>query len=120
MKKIIVFIIIYMLEACSVYTQQNTITGTFIGKTPRYSSFVPSGTMSIHFKSNGKFDLTWLDIDYSGRWEIIKKDQVVLKFDKISDYILLCAGTLSGEDKIVYLINKNKIKVNGNVLKRIY
>lgn len=121
MKKLILFVFITcMLQACIVTKHQSSIAGIFIGNTSSYSSFSPSGKMSIHLKPDGKFALNWLDVDYSGIWQISGKNQILLQFDKITDIsILLRSGTLSGEDKIVYFINKNKIKVNGDVLKRI-
>ena len=116
MKKLIIFIItVILLSACVVTKQTSSVIGQFKGAT-----YWMGEPMNLSLLQNGTFYINWVGKDYAGIWEITGKNQVLLKFNKITDMaILLGSGSLNGNDTVVYFINKNKIKVNGDVLKRI-
>lgn len=83
-------------------------------------SFVPPGEMTFSLKADGKFELNWLDIDYSGIWESSNENHILLKFDEITDpAIILRSGIISVREKEIQIINKNKIRFDNNTLKRI-
>lgn len=120
MKKLIYpLLILLLLTSCAVMKNQSTIAGIFYGTTPRMGSFVPPGEMSLSLSSDGTFGLNWLDVDYSGVWELSNKGDVLLKFNRINDpTILLRSGIISDQEKEIKVLNKNKLRFDSWVLKR--
>lgn len=116
MKKLFIIVItVFLLPACIVTKSISSITGQFRGNT-----YWMGEPMNLSLLQNGTFHINWVGKDYTGSWKVTGKNQVVLKFDKITDMaILLGSGSLNGNDIVVYFITKNKIEVKGNVLKRV-
>jgi hypothetical protein len=108
-----------MFSACSVTKQQTTINGQFKGLTHSMGSFVPSGEMVLFLNADTSFNLHWLGIDYTGRWEVLNKSQLKLKFDEVDVYIHLMSGVILDKERTVKIINKNKIDMDYCILKRI-
>ena len=120
MKRLIIIVFaILLFSACSVTKQQSTIIGKFKGYTLGMSSFVPPGEMTLSLNPDYVFELHWLKRDYTGKWEILDKNQLILKFDEITDIsILLGSGVILDKEREVKFINKNKLKLDNVVLKR--
>jgi len=119
MNRLIILFAILLFSACSVTKQQTSIAGRFKGRTPGTSSFVPSGEIILSLKPDGAFDLYWLQKSYTGIWEILDKNHLLLNFDEITDdSILLTSGVILDREREVWFINKNKIKMPGHVIKR--
>ena len=75
--------------------------------------------MILSLKPDRTFDLHWLKRNYTGKWEILNKKQLILKFDEITDIsILLGSGVILDKEREVKFIHKNKIKINHFILKR--
>ena len=118
-----VFILLSLLlfSACSVTKQQSSIIGQFKGRTPNMSSFVPSGEMELSLNVDASFNLHWLGVDYTGRWEALDKNNILLKFDEITDILIhISSGVILDRERTVKFINKNKIVIDKDnfVLKR--
>ena len=120
MNRLIILFIILLFSTCSVTKQQSSIIGQFKGHTPTMTSFVPSSKMILSLKSDGTFELYWLHVDYTGKWDVLSKKHLVLKFDKITDdSILLSSGIILDKERKIKFINRNKIDFFGYcILKR--
>ncbi len=119
-KTISIIIIAVMLVSCAIIKQNNTIIGEFKGKTPSAGSFVPVGEMSLTLLGGGAFELNWLNVDYSGKWELSGENSVIIFFDELTDPMLyLRSGVILDTEKELKFISKNKIQFNNWVLKRI-
>ncbi|MDR1544931.1 MAG: hypothetical protein LBS50_11135 [Prevotellaceae bacterium] len=118
MKKF-VFILLLLFYACSVTTQQSSITGQFKGRTPSMGSFVPQDEMELFLNVDSSFNIHWLGVDYTGRWKVLGKNQLKLKFDEITDvYVHLRSGVILDRERTVKFIDKNKLKFGNTILKR--
>jgi len=119
MKRIIIIFSIVLFSGCSITKQQSSLNGQFKGRTPGMTSFVPPSKMILSLKSDGTFELYWLHVDYTGKWDVLNKNHLLLKFDEITDdSILLRSGIILDKERKIKFINKNKIDIGYCVLKR--
>jgi hypothetical protein len=110
-----------LFSACIATKRQSSIIGQFKGRAPAMGSFVPSGEMELSLNADSSFYLHWLSVDYTGRWEVLDENNILLKFDKLTDVLLyITSGVISDEERTIKVINKNKIYMIGFcVLKRV-
>ena len=121
MKKVIlIFLTIFLYAGCAVTKQNVSIVGKFSGETPWMGSFVPRGEMNLWLKENKIFELNWHDVDYSGKWERIENNYILLKFDELTDpFLYIRSGVISDRERQLRIINKNKLQFESWTLKRI-
>lgn len=117
MKKIILSICISLsLLACASTIHVNSIIGHFEG--PPHWSGDPNTALSL--KPDGIFELHWNNTAYTGTWTKADKNHILLKFDEITDIVmLLSSGVILDKERIINLQNINKIKMNNITLKRV-
>ena len=82
-----VFILLSLLlfSACSITKQQSSVVGQFKGRTHSMGSFVPRGEIELSLNVDNPFNLHWLSVDYAGKWEVLDKNLILLKFNEITD-----------------------------------
>lgn len=122
MKRQLIYVVLttLMFSACAVTKRQDLIIGEYSGQTPRMGSFVPRGNMNLSIFSKGIFEINWLDVTYSGTWELADRTRILLKFNDLTDpTILLRSGIISDREKEIQFINKNEIKFDNYILKRL-
>lgn len=115
-KSILITCISLSLFACASTMQVNSVIGHFEGR-PHWNGD-PNTTLSL--KQGGIFELYWNNTAYTGTWEKLDKNQVSLKFNEITDIVmLLSSGVILDKERIIYFPNRNKIKMNNIILKRV-
>ena len=103
---------ILSLTACAAIPMKTT---QYRGKTFR------GGDMTLTLDPDRSFEASWLNTDYTGKWETLDEKNFLLKFDEITDpAIFLQAWTIDGSTWDAKFINKNRIKTEYNIiLKRV-
>lgn len=118
-KLIYVILTISLFSACAVTKQQNSVIGAYSGQTQQMGSFVPRGEMNLSLQTDKTFSLNWLNVDYSGTWEGLDENHILLKFDEITDpAILLRSGVISDREKKIRILSKNKLLFESWVLRK--
>lgn len=118
-KLIYVILTISLFSACAVTKQQNSVIGAYSGQTQQMGSFVPRGEMNLSLQTDKTFSLNWLNVDYSGIWEGLDENHILLKFDEITDpAILLRSGVISDREKKIRILSKNKLLFESWVLRK--
>ena len=93
------------------------MVGKFEGVTTRTNSFVPASEKNLSLNSDGTFTLYWARTDYTGKWSLYDKKNILLEFNRMADpFFYLQSGVISAEKKMVKIINLNKLKDDINTI----
>lgn len=104
-----------LLCACSTTKHTISTCGRFVGQ-----SFWSEDPLDISLNKDNTFKLNWAKNNYTGTWQFTAKNRIILMFDTIAvPNILLGSGSINEDNLTIQLINKNKIKLDGDLLKRI-
>jgi hypothetical protein len=111
--------LLLLFVGCVATKQQSFIIGYFNGRTPAMGSFVPADEMKLSLNTDSSFNLHWLDVDYKGKCNVLDENNILLKFDEITDLLIhLRSGVILDKERTIKVVNKNKLKFGNVTLKR--
>lgn len=115
MKKIIFMLFVGLLfSSCAITRDQSVFMGQFSG--PAFHS-----SMTLFLNPDSTFLINWR-YDYSGKWEVLNRNHILLKFDEITNSeMFLSSGVILDRERVVKIVNRNKIVMlpYDDVLRRV-
>ena len=117
MKNILLISLILFVFSCKTIVIHDNISGKFYKKGRDYSySLILNEDSSFIFY----FKAQDVKPQCEGRWQLLSKDTILLRCNEVKDLIdALSTGYMPKREHKIKIINRNKLKYNQIVMKRV-